>query len=179
MRGILGHTEHFCEKLFSKIEDDGLRGWAPEIRAENKRGGGAGGSRWLREDQAVGTLQDSGGKSGAVSGDFNFQNSKIKISTNDGGKAVTNESMVIDDNVGPKTSVDSIMGERSLIENIPLESKIDLVDHAVDVDNHAERKRRRDIVQGQGSGALVHDGSETAMEHFLLAGPGSQACQEQ
>lgn len=42
--GILGHTDQFCSKIFSLENDDGSRGWGPELRADQRRGGNAGGS---------------------------------------------------------------------------------------------------------------------------------------
>lgn len=38
--GMLGHTENFCEQLFTMEKDTGVRGWGPELRAEQRRNGG-------------------------------------------------------------------------------------------------------------------------------------------
>lgn len=48
--GMLGHMESFCDKLFDMINDDGLRSWGLEIKAEARHGGGSGNVRWLREE---------------------------------------------------------------------------------------------------------------------------------
>jgi hypothetical protein len=48
--GIMGHAENKCEVCFSMEQDDGVREWSAEIRAENRRQGGKFTSRWLRED---------------------------------------------------------------------------------------------------------------------------------
>jgi hypothetical protein len=48
--GIMGHAENKCEVRFSMEQDDGVREWSAEIRAENRRQGGKFTSRWLRED---------------------------------------------------------------------------------------------------------------------------------
>lgn len=46
--GIIGHTDQHCKKLLEMGEDDGVRGWGPELRVENRRQGGGGSNRWLR-----------------------------------------------------------------------------------------------------------------------------------
>jgi hypothetical protein len=48
--GVMGHAENKCEVRFSMEQDDGVRGWSAEIRADNRRQGGRFTSRWLRED---------------------------------------------------------------------------------------------------------------------------------
>jgi hypothetical protein len=51
VRGIMGHAENKCEVRFSMEQDDGVREWSPEIRAESRRPGGKLVSRWLREER--------------------------------------------------------------------------------------------------------------------------------
>lgn len=53
MCGIIGHTEQFCEKLLDLNHVDGVRVWGLEIRVENRRMGGGGDSRWLREEGEI------------------------------------------------------------------------------------------------------------------------------
>jgi hypothetical protein len=48
--GVMGHTENKCEVRFAMEQDDGVREWSAEIRAENRRQGGKLTSRWLRDD---------------------------------------------------------------------------------------------------------------------------------
>jgi hypothetical protein len=49
--GIMGHAENKCEIRFAMEQDDGVREWSNEIRAEPRRAGGRLVSRWLREDR--------------------------------------------------------------------------------------------------------------------------------
>jgi hypothetical protein len=52
--GIMGHAENKCEVRFAMEQDDGVRGWSNEIRAEPRRPGGRLVSRWLREEREQG-----------------------------------------------------------------------------------------------------------------------------
>jgi hypothetical protein len=47
--GIMGHSENKCEILFAKEQDDGVRGWSADLRADLRRQGRAT-SKWLREE---------------------------------------------------------------------------------------------------------------------------------
>ncbi|XP_058782355.1 uncharacterized protein At4g02000-like [Vicia villosa] len=62
--GILGHTEQRCEVRFDMAEDDGVRGWSNDIRAETRRNNSSS-SKWLRQEQPVnrGNMQKSGAES--------------------------------------------------------------------------------------------------------------------
>jgi hypothetical protein len=48
--GIMGHAENKCLVRFAMEEDNGVREWSSELRAENRRQGGRITSRWLREE---------------------------------------------------------------------------------------------------------------------------------
>jgi hypothetical protein len=48
--GVMGHVENKCEVRFSMEQDDGVRGWSAEIRADNRKQGGRFTSWWLKED---------------------------------------------------------------------------------------------------------------------------------
>ena len=51
--GKMGHAENACELRFTMGVDDGVRGWGPELRVENRRAGGGGGrSKWLRDGKS-------------------------------------------------------------------------------------------------------------------------------
>jgi hypothetical protein len=49
--GLMGHAENKCLVRFSMEEDNGVREWSSELRAENRRQGGKITSRWLREEK--------------------------------------------------------------------------------------------------------------------------------
>lgn len=46
--GLIGRADSSCEKLFLMEEDNGVKGWGPELRVERRRPGDTGGFRWLR-----------------------------------------------------------------------------------------------------------------------------------
>ncbi|XP_045788287.1 uncharacterized protein LOC123883507 [Trifolium pratense] len=48
--GILGHAENKCKVRFAMENDDGIREWSNELRAEPRRRGGRPTSRWLKEE---------------------------------------------------------------------------------------------------------------------------------
>jgi hypothetical protein len=60
---LMGHAENKCEVRFSMENDDGVRAWSNELRAEYRRRGGRPMSRWLTEE---------GGSSGVTGGRNNF-----------------------------------------------------------------------------------------------------------
>jgi hypothetical protein len=49
--GVMGHAENKCEILYAKDQDDGVRGWSTEIRADPRRQGGRITSKWLTEEK--------------------------------------------------------------------------------------------------------------------------------
>lgn len=58
--GRLGHTERFCESLFSAPEEEVKRGWGVWLRAPDRRHANTEGSRWLREDGTDGSNGGTG-----------------------------------------------------------------------------------------------------------------------
>jgi 14-3-3 protein epsilon len=64
--GLLGHGENRCAVRFSMSEDDGVRAWSKDLRAEPRRRGGRQTSRWLTEEG--GGRSEQGG--GEVHGTF-------------------------------------------------------------------------------------------------------------
>jgi 14-3-3 protein epsilon len=59
--GIMGHAENKCEILFAKEQDDGVRGWSADIRADLRRQGRTT-SKWLREE-TIGSKEEDGNTS--------------------------------------------------------------------------------------------------------------------
>jgi 14-3-3 protein epsilon len=60
--GVMGHAENKCAVRFSMENDDGVRGWSNEIRAETRRIGGRLTSQWLREEGGSREEVDGGGR---------------------------------------------------------------------------------------------------------------------
>jgi hypothetical protein len=56
--GILGHSENRCATRFSLVDDDGVRAWSKDLRAEPRRRGGRQKSRWLMEDNGGRTVSE-------------------------------------------------------------------------------------------------------------------------
>lgn len=70
--GLLGHSDSSCEQLFLMEEDNGVRGWGPELRVERRRNGGGGGCMWLCEE--VQEAEEMESQEGAASSARNFAN---------------------------------------------------------------------------------------------------------
>lgn len=56
--GLLGHPDSSCEKLFLMEEDDGVRGWGPELRVERRRSGDLSACKWLRQEGVGGACRE-------------------------------------------------------------------------------------------------------------------------
>ncbi|PNY16121.1 hypothetical protein L195_g012831, partial [Trifolium pratense] len=65
--GVMGHAENRCEVRFSMEQDDGVREWSSEIRADTRRQGGRVSSRWLREEKGGRSEREGGGTAGQTS----------------------------------------------------------------------------------------------------------------
>jgi hypothetical protein len=59
----MGHAENKCEVRFAMEQDDGVRNWSAEIRADTRKQGGRLSSRWLREEKYG--RSETGGSSAA------------------------------------------------------------------------------------------------------------------
>ncbi|PNX63855.1 hypothetical protein L195_g053722, partial [Trifolium pratense] len=57
--GVMGHGENRCAVRFSKEQDDGIREWSSELRADPRRQGGRMSSRWLREENGGRTEKEA------------------------------------------------------------------------------------------------------------------------
>jgi hypothetical protein len=94
--GIMGHSENKCEVRFSMEQDDGVREWSAEIRAENRRQGGRLTSRWLREE--------GGGQREVRGGEGSRQSQQPAGGTNAGptnADVASNLSLVVHDRSDP------------------------------------------------------------------------------
>jgi hypothetical protein len=54
---VLGHTQRFCDKLYSMEIDDGTHNREPELRAEFNKSRGGSGSRWSKDGGDIGDEQ--------------------------------------------------------------------------------------------------------------------------
>jgi hypothetical protein len=94
--GVMGNAENKCEVRFSMEQDDGVRGWSSEIRAENRRQGGRLTSRWLRED---------GGGQSEIRGGEGSRQPQTPVSSTQAGPTnadvASNLSLVVHDRSDP------------------------------------------------------------------------------
>lgn len=60
--GRIGHVEQFYTERFEAEEDNGVRLWGPDLRADSRRNGATvGGNRWLHEGGGANPRANSAG----------------------------------------------------------------------------------------------------------------------
>lgn len=182
--GLLGHAENFCPQRFVLSDNTAERGWGMFLKAETRHGGGGrgGGSRWLRESGDTNwdarwnipqnqqqNQADSVTRQGTNQGDF-LASFNGNLSHNNGAVIIPN----------------------SIQNQIPLSTDNLDVTHAelaMDHYNQAVRKRMRPgfdvhghaLLEGsrtEGKERGSSSGQDNSEKHFLMAGPGFQACQK-
>jgi hypothetical protein len=80
--GIIGHGENRCAVRFSMTEDDGLRAWSKELRAELRRRGGRQTSRWLTEEDGGRNIHGSSQSHGPGHAQVNHTRQSNHVDTN-------------------------------------------------------------------------------------------------
>lgn len=190
--GVIGHTEQYCDQLFEMQQDDGVRFWGPSLKAEAKRGGGAGGSRWLRETPAGGgpragvTVNQNpinGIDNEGINGNGNHLAVSQSMPNNGANLLATNDcNQIIPRNGGATLNVDATISRAIQRVQSPVLTYIGPIGEPNN-ESPAEKKRRH-AMQSHGatsSDFVMEDVSQAQSndtQHFLLAGPGAQACQE-
>lgn len=184
--GLMGHIEDYCEKLLTMVEEDSSRSWGPELRAEVRKPGGAGGSWWLRDGGDHDGWNPTSGPS-EINATINFNHSISAINDNQ-----------LEENICSLYMVDVFKNPQLIVpikstQSLPVtESNHD----AMNVKDHGnqdliiiEKKRRmttdevvndNDTMQKQ----TLADQKSTIPNNnyeipFLLVGPGMQAHQGQ
>lgn len=198
--GIIGHIEQHCPKLFDLEQDDGSRGWGPELRVEARRSGGTGGSRWLVERGGRGTGR---GRSSVTVRNTNPVTDADNGAYNDGTNncaathSLSNNVVVIAScnrqirNIPIGGTSHSFVQPRD-VTKVAHEPVLTYIgpSNGAELASLSDKKRRRDKPQAEeverdcSMPDVVHiqqrdDTGSSNIQHFLLAGPGSQACQEQ
>lgn len=194
--GCIGHTDQFCEVLFSKPRDDGVREWGAEMKAEVRRGPGGGRSRWLKEGRPNPT--SGGAENGGVNAETEAAKFQGRYAANVHGHGETsgsNKGKNIMEVVGPDIQKYSIssgdINSQGIVAAIPHLNNY-VAPPVVQLSNepHVEKKRRR---EGEITGTedslklgfvnVITNPLATPLgnddEHFLSAGPGYQASREQ
>lgn len=185
---LLGHSEKYCAKVFDMAEDDGIRYWGPDLRADSRRGGGTGGSKWLREEpkkQGVVNADRVNPVSGGYGNPRNHGNIHFaaNIPTNQlhttTALACTNLN---NDGIIPTDSsreVNALVRVNPNIEEVGNDN----------AEEQGERKRSRTGVLLHGH-VMSHMNSDSSADQidpfgknknvvpFLMAGSGSQTCRE-
>lgn len=162
------------------------------MKAEAKRGGGAGGSRWSRETPAGGgpragvTVNQNpinGIDNEGINGNGNHLAVSQSMPNNGANLLATNDcNQIIPRNGGATLNVDATTSRAIQRVQSPVLTYIGPISEP-DNESPAEKKRRR-AMQSHGatsSDFVMEDVSQAQSndtQHFLLAGPGAQACQE-
>lgn len=195
--GVIGHVEQHCAKLFEIENDDGHRLWGADLRADPRRGGGTVVSKWLVE-------KGSGG--GAVTGvtvGVPTPNDRVVNGGNYGNSnpAVT-QSMINNEIRDPGAVMGVTNQEKAvMIGGVNTHANTSRGFHVhpnptyepvltyIGPPSPAEKKRRREVgcSNSREYDSAMHEVSpdqqcevptSSINKHFLLAGPGSQACQD-
>lgn len=195
--GCIGHTDQFCEVLFSKGRDDGFRGWSMELRAEARRGAGGGRSQWLKEGRPNPT--EGGGvhhAATAETGHAEFQGGYAQNMHGIYEPSIRNKGKNIVEYVGPTCQNNSYAASGiDSRDPIPvgaflLNNQGDPPSNQLTNEPYGEKKRRRegevpvneDTLRGGFvsviNNPLAESSHDNVKEHFLSAGPGHQACRE-
>lgn len=188
--GLLGHTDRFCDKLFTIAEEDVKREWGPWLCAPAKKPNMSGGERWLREEgrafDSSSTYTDVMQMSGDVrEGENSNAEDNLGNVTGENSSAVTNFKNKHHDQIPNKLANFQGLPSTNSIHNSSPQSE------EMILEINEERKRRRgpglsfsqqknmDLdISTQSKEAQIHEKtSEDHLNHFLLAGSGLQACQ--
>lgn len=187
--GCLGHTERFCELLFSIPEEEVKRGWGTWLRAPDKRNANLGGSKWLRDDGH----NDGGSISGIATNDrrdgegiMAGENFKITANPVFSGKITAglgplNTKQILHDSR-------KVMADSSLLIDTPINEESMDEDYGLDLIDDRKRRRAAQLPESHSTHLKLDSGKTNhpvSAKHadpeqvFLLAGPGGlQACQE-
>ncbi|XP_075489138.1 uncharacterized protein LOC142527993 [Primulina tabacum] len=190
--GLLGHTDRFCDKLFTILEDDIKKKWGIWLRAPIRKNTNTEGSRWLRDDDSIvmhdntneGTGQGHEHRCGRRD---NANLDKTLIGATQGWQLT-----VTDFNTNQrKNRADNKEDIKEASHSEPNQIIVhDSEEYIMDITE--ERKRRRGPRSTTESRTTMDLGSEpqcheahclitnanTPQNYFLLAGSGSQACQD-
>lgn len=200
--GRLGHTERFCEILFQSSDDNKKREWGVWLRAPDKRSVNSKNSKWLREEcsgtKDSGVHDDNPTDQGVVAGDVvhYFQNPVFA------GKTRAELAGLQSGKESKQTDI--LRDFRPLLNDRPNQSKIparaDIEDENIGLELNEDRKRRRaahldmahknnmvldcpslnyTMLEKEADHTSIttnQKNGDTSNVHFLLAGPGLQAC---
>jgi 14-3-3 protein epsilon len=192
--GLLGHSDQYCEKLFTMEEDDGVRRWGPELRVDRRKDMGSLSCQWLCEEldlvreetrstpsqsappRQTGTPQQQPGAPQSTG------HSLALISE-------TAENLMRRRNLGNnrinhlKQEINTING----LNNTQLTITNGINEVLMDDEEVFEKKRKRTMrnaesIDGTSGNADMMDcqeSSTSAMQNFLGVGPGFQTHQDQ
>lgn len=187
--GCLGHTERFCEKLFSTPDGDIKREWGIWLRAPDKRNSNSGTSRWLREDNHTMIPETANTSSGDQIGEKTMAGEILKTFQNpvfSGNQKATLSGT----NQGPLLR-DSRERSAGLSLHTRILPHVAIFEEDSGLELSLDRKRTRvaHTPTAQSSHMDLDGGNKKLLpnaeenddpnQSFLLAGPGLQACQDQ
>lgn len=182
--GRLGHSESYCDKIFTLGEGETKREWGAWLKAADRRSLPLGGDKWLRTEEGSFSGQAAGGEETAArtgsrgerifeSGDARYEaeNQEPNHGRDSGRNFESPENMQLHKgdymHNSRNNSNSSILGDRSNYEVTPID----------------DRKWRRSEEGGKATNEmLMLEFAETATnssESFLTAGTDTQACRPQ
>lgn len=196
--GCLGHTERFCDFVFTASEGEMKREWGVWLRAPDKRTANLEGSKWLKESGHEGGSNDGGGGATADRATDGWHTSgklvagqNLKIIPNpifSGGLTIVsreenNEKIMCEQNMRESWKGDT---ESQILRN---KSTYEDVNEGYGLELMEDRKRRRAAQKHETqpnhmdldnviNTSHIAEEDEVQKVSFLLAGPGLQACQE-
>lgn len=181
--------------------DDGVRGWGVELRADNRRGGGGGRSRGLKEERPNpnGNIEGEGEIGGETheTTAVNAHGSYAESVHGESGTHACNKGKALLVGVGPEDHNNTIpvadINSRIIVALSASRATSHVGPHneQMGVDAQVDKKRRREgglfpseeaLHMGYVTvvnNPLANTNNEEESQHFLRAGPGSQACQDQ
>lgn len=198
--GRLGHSESFCEDLFTRSQEDIKKEWGPWLKAADRRGQALGGDKWLRTENGTNVESDNRSASPETEvrrgkGIFEFGKPNLSarnqqsISSSDMANRAP-EKELIKMHVNNAADTFSLNNDLRLHENFIFDAD-SLQMHTGIYNNtlHEDKKRRRENsdksisnIQNTISNELLlcpTESTEQTTQHFLSAGSGSRACRDQ
>jgi 14-3-3 protein epsilon len=192
--GLLGHSDQYCEKLFTMEEDDGVRRWGPELRVDRRKGMGSSSCQWLCEEHDLASEETRSASSQPVPPRQTGTPQQHPAAPQFTGHSLAlisepAENLMRRRNLG-NNRINHLQQEINTINglnNTQLTITNGINEELMDDEEVLEKKRKRTVrsdesIDGTRGNADMMDcqeSSTSAMQNFLGVGPGFQAHQDQ
>jgi 14-3-3 protein epsilon len=197
--GILGHGDYTCEKLFQMEEDDGVRKWGPELKADKRRGNSGNNNKWLCEE--VGGSSSSPMPAPATAAPSQSSGSPT-MNVQETRAIMTAGTVMERQLMHGRTVMDNVNNYNNLHGTTiitPFNGRQVSTNHAnqhIDEDvtkseeELIDKKRKRNKQRGVATSGVItnnvameiesnNNNTNISHQHFLEVGPGSQAHRDQ